>query len=191
MRGYFGIGVEGISKAINAGNLFRSAHAFGASFTFTVDSKVDLESDLRKSDTSDSPGQVPYYSFDSVESMLLPDRCALVGIELMDDAVDLPSFRHPRAAAYVLGMERGSLSPEMVACCDHIVKIPTRFCLNLATAGAVVMYDRQISLGRFADRPVVPGGTVEPLPPPVFGAPVWKRKEARRARRLQEAKSGS
>ena len=36
MRGYFGIGVEGISKEMNVGNLFRSAHAFDASFVFTV-----------------------------------------------------------------------------------------------------------------------------------------------------------
>jgi len=35
-RGYFGIGVEGISKPMNAGNLFRTAHAFGASFVFTI-----------------------------------------------------------------------------------------------------------------------------------------------------------
>ena len=36
MKGYFGIGVEGISKAMNVGTLFRTAHAFGASFVFTV-----------------------------------------------------------------------------------------------------------------------------------------------------------
>ena len=36
MRGYFGIGIEGSSKPMNAGNLFRSANAFGASFVFTV-----------------------------------------------------------------------------------------------------------------------------------------------------------
>ena len=36
MRGYFGIGVEGINKPFNVGNLFRSAHAFGVSFVFTV-----------------------------------------------------------------------------------------------------------------------------------------------------------
>ncbi|MEE8144119.1 MAG: TrmH family RNA methyltransferase, partial [Kiloniellales bacterium] len=34
MRGYFAIGVEGISKPMNLGNLLRSAHAFGASFFF-------------------------------------------------------------------------------------------------------------------------------------------------------------
>ena len=37
MRGYFGIGVEGISKPMNMGSLIRSGHAFGASFAFTVD----------------------------------------------------------------------------------------------------------------------------------------------------------
>ena len=35
-RGYFAIGAERSSKALNLGNLMRSAHAFGASFTFTV-----------------------------------------------------------------------------------------------------------------------------------------------------------
>lgn len=36
MRGYFGIGVEGVGKPMNLGNLWRAAHAFGASFVFTV-----------------------------------------------------------------------------------------------------------------------------------------------------------
>jgi hypothetical protein len=35
MKGYFGIGIEGASKAVNVGTLFRTAHAFGA-FQFTV-----------------------------------------------------------------------------------------------------------------------------------------------------------
>ena len=36
LRGFFGIGAERISKSRNLGNLMRSAHGFGASFTFTV-----------------------------------------------------------------------------------------------------------------------------------------------------------
>jgi len=179
MRGYFGIGVEGVSKAMNVGNLFRSAHAFGASFVFTV--AASFEPKEGASDTSNALGQVPYYSFDGVESMRLPSGCALVGVEVVDDAVALPSFRHPRRAAYVLGMERGSLSPEMMQCLDHVVRIPTRFSLNLAAAGAVVMYDRMISLQRFGARPVAPSGPVEPLPPHVFGEPAWKKKRGRRA----------
>jgi len=179
MKGYFAIGVEGVSKAMNVGNLFRSAHAFGASFVFTIAASFDPGEGA--SDTSNALGQLPYYSFDAVESMRLPDDCALVGVEFLDDAVELPSFRHPRRAAYVLGMERGSLSPRMMECLDHVVKIPTRFCLNLAAAGAVVMYDRMISAQRFGARPVAPGGPVEAVPEHVFGEPVWKKKQRRRA----------
>ncbi|MGI9489387.1 MAG: TrmH family RNA methyltransferase, partial [Geminicoccaceae bacterium] len=69
----------------------------------------------------------------------------------------------PLNAAYVFGPERGSLTPEMVARCDHVVKIPTRFCINLAVAGAIVMYDRTLSLGRFAPRPVRSGGPTETI----------------------------
>jgi len=152
MRGYFGIGVQRFSKPMNAGNLFRSAHAFGASFAFTIDSKLPLTT--AGSDTSDAWKQMPYYRFDDVASMMLPANCSIVGIELLDEAIELPSFHHPRQAAYILGPERGSLSEDLVEKCDHIVKIPTKFCINVATAGAIVMYDRVASLGRFADRPV-------------------------------------
>lgn len=181
MRGYFGIGAEGVSKAMNAGSLFRSAHAFGASFLFTVAAAYPA-AEGGNADTSDAPSQVPLYSFADVESMRLPEDCALVGIELHDGAVDLPSFRHPRRAVYVLGMERIGLSREMIACCDHVVKIPTRFSLNLATAGAIVMYDRMISMQQFGRRPVAAGGPVEPVPEHVFGDPVWVAKRKRKAR---------
>lgn len=182
-RGYFGIGIEGLSKPMNAGNLFRSAHAFGASFTFTIAAPADVaaaaEGTVGAADTSNAPGQVPHYGFDTVETLRLPEGCDLVGVEFLDDAVDLPSFRHPRCAAYVLGQERGSLGPALMECLDHVVKIPTRFSLNLASAGAVVMYDRLISVQRFGARPVVPAGPVEPLPEHVFGEPVWKKKRRR------------
>ena len=35
-RGYFAIGAERISKAMNLGNLVRSANAFGASYVFLI-----------------------------------------------------------------------------------------------------------------------------------------------------------
>jgi hypothetical protein len=111
---------------------------------------------------------------------MLPQGCALVGVELIEGADDLPSFRHPQQAAYVLGPERGSLSPELIALCDFVVRIPTRFCVNLSVAGAIVLYDRLISAGRFAERPVTPGGPALPLAPHRHGAPIWVKKRARR-----------
>jgi tRNA G18 (ribose-2'-O)-methylase SpoU len=184
MRGYFGIGVEGVSKAMNAGSLFRTAHAFGASFVFTVGSAVSRR-EIEKSDTSKSWQHLPYYEFASAGELRLPAGCALVGIELLSDAVDLPSFRHPSAAAYILGPERGALSDSVLALCDYRVKIPTRFSINLALAGALAMYDRLISFGRFAGRPIAAGGEAETRALPRFGPP---RVRSARARATKEAK---
>lgn len=157
MRGYFGIGVERISKPYNVGSVFRSAHAFDASFVFTVAASYPRRAG-QQTDTSDSLGQMPFYAFADTASLMLPDGCGLVGVELGDDSVDLPSFRHPQRAAYVLGAERFGLSAEMLARCDHVVKIPTRFSLNLGMAAVLVMYDRMITHSRFAPRPVAEGG---------------------------------
>lgn len=157
MRGYFGIGAEGISKPMNLGALMRTAHAFGASFVFSVDAESKIRQ-AYKSDTSKSAGHVPYYAWNSVEEMALPQGCRLVGIELTEDAVELPRFRHPLAAAYVLGREKGDLTARMLDRCHHVVKIPTKFCINVSLAGALVMYDRVISLGGYGPRPLMPGG---------------------------------
>ena len=178
MRGYFGIGVEGISKAMNLGNLFRSALGFDASFIFTV--AADFNPKRALSDTADSSGRIPLYQFADAESLLLPRGCELVGVELLDSAGELPSFRHPRRCAYVLGPERGSLSPAMVARCDHVVRIPTNICINLATAGAVVMYDRLINLGRFPRRPMAAGDAPEPLPDHVAGGPKYRKAKKKK-----------
>jgi len=153
MRGYFGIGVEDISKPHNAGNLMRSAHAFGASFFFAVKPDIDFRG-LRQSDTSEAAFHMPFYEYDSPAALTLPRGCRLVGIEFLPDADDLPSFRHPTQAAYIFGPEKGNLSPGILKRCDEIVKIPTKFCVNVGVAGALVMYDRMIALGSFAERPV-------------------------------------
>ena len=182
MRGYFGIGVEGISKPMNLGNLLRSAHAFGASFFFTIAPAFNTRQ-VKSSDTSDAARHLPLYTYDGVDSLMLPRGCALVGIELTDEALELPSFRHPQAAAYVLGPERGTLSPELMALCDHQVRIPTRFCVNVAVAGAIVMYDRLMTSGRFSSRPIGSRGRPEPLPEHVQGAQLVRRAGRRRKAR--------
>lgn len=175
-RGYFGIGAEGVSKSANVGALLRTAHAFGAAFCFTVNAGFDSRA-ARVADTSHTQLHVPLWRYDSAASLALPQGCALVGIELLDDAPALPSFRHPLNAAYVLGPERSGLSPEMLARCRHVVRIPTRFALNLAVAGALVLYDRLLQHGRFPDRPVGAGGPAAEPPGPVqtHGAPRFRR----------------
>lgn len=176
MRGYFAIGVEGLSKPMNLGNLIRTAHAFGAAFAFTVDAHRKLG--RPGSDTARSPVHMPYYAWSSLDEMTLPKGCKLVGVELLDEAVELPSFAHPVQAAYVLGSERGSLSPQMLERCDHVVKIPTAFCVNVATAGAIVMYDRVRVMGKFGERPLASGAIAEPPAEHVHGGPRFRNPDA-------------
>ena len=147
IRGYFGLGVEGVSKPMNFGALLRTAHAFHASFAFGIACTFDAK-EARLADTSDALGHLPVQLYDKVENFEMPLGCKLVGIEITPEAIDLPSFTHPPAAAYVLGAERDSLSPELQARCDYIIRIPTKFCINLAVAGAIVIYDRDDFSGK-------------------------------------------
>ena len=176
MRGYFGIGIDSVSKAGNVGNLIRTGHSFGASFAFAVrpkrfvhDGKLVTKS---RADTSKSEGQLPFYIYDSAADIVLPRGCRMVGIELTDEAIDLPSFKHPTQAVYILGGERKSLSEEILARCDDVIKIPTKFSLNVATAGAIVMYDRMRTLGGYPDRPLMDGRRPEEKAVHQHGGPI-------------------
>ena len=175
-RGYFGIGVEGVSKSANVGALLRTAHAFGAAFCFTLGAGFDSRA-ARAADTSDTAAHVPLWRFPSLETLELPQNCVLVGVEIVEDAIPLPSFRHPVNAAYILGPERSGLSPAALARCAHVVQIPTRFSLNLAVAGALVLYDRLLQHGRFADRPVHSGGGGDAPVAAGHGDPVFRRNK--------------
>ncbi|MEQ8934585.1 MAG: TrmH family RNA methyltransferase, partial [Amphiplicatus sp.] len=117
--------------------------------------------------TSKSENHVTMYSWKTLEEMQLPKGCQLVGVELDDNAVELPKFRHPLCAAYLLGPEKGDLSDAAKARCAHIVKIPTRFCVNLSVAAALVMYDRTLALGGFPPRERMAEGA----PPTLTGRP--------------------
>src|SRR5512143_1377826 len=93
VRGYFAIGVEGISKPMNVGALLRTAHAFGAGFVFAIAPAADLSA-FGPSDTSAAAHALPFYVYPDAAALVLPAECRLVGVELMAEAVELPSFRH-------------------------------------------------------------------------------------------------
>ena len=174
LRGYFGLGVEGISKPVNLGSVLRVANAFGASFVFTLG--ADLPRDVRASDTADTPASVPTYGWAGANDMALPRGCRLVAVELADEAIDLPSFRHPRQAAYVLGSERYGLSPATLAAADHVVRIPMRFSVNLAVAGAIVLYDRLYSAAAGGSRRTGRTGAGPCVRPAgISRRPAWRR----------------
>ena len=157
MRGYFGVGVEGISKSYNLGAVLRTANAFGASFAFTIGA-THKALEVRRTDTSRSDMHMPFYEWDSPDDLILPRGCQLVGVELTEESIELPSFRHPTNCAYILGPEKGNLSDYMQERCDFLVQIPTKFCVNVSLAAALTIYDRTLTIGGYPDRPVKVGG---------------------------------
>lgn len=177
MRGYFAVGVEGISKAMNAGSLMRTAHAFGANYFFTIQTHLNKDA-VYWADTSKSLSNLPVFHYDGIEQLQKPLGCQIVGIELTEESIELPSFTHPKSALYILGPERGSLSPATQSACDFIVKIPTKFCVNVAVAGAITLYDRQLNMNRFAPRPVKAGGPTEAVETHAHGGHFSRKNRA-------------
>ena len=131
----------------------RSAHGFGASFTFTIGATYQaLEA---RADTSKGAQHLPHYDWASLEAMQLPKGCRLVGVELLDEA-DRPAELPPSAAGRLRAGAGAGIAVAGAAgrAATTWCSIPTSFCINLAMAGAIVMYDRVRSLGRFEPRPL-------------------------------------
>lgn len=141
-RGYFGIGIFKGKSCDNIGGLWRSAHAFGASFIFTVGFRPPRQ----PTDTTKAAKHVPLFQFEDMAAFLAqqPTDSQLIGVETDDLATTtpLPRFPHPDRAVYLLGAEDRGLDDYALSVCDRIVSIPSSLCLNVATAGSIVLYDR-------------------------------------------------
>jgi tRNA (guanosine-2'-O-)-methyltransferase len=136
-----GIGIERPKSPCNLGTLWRSAVCLGADFIFTIGDRYRREA----SDTVAAAACIPHFTFADLDDFNRhrPHAAPLVGVELADGAERLETFHHPRQAVYLLGPEDGSLSNAALDLCQHVVSFSSTFCLNVASAGTVVLYDRQ------------------------------------------------
>jgi tRNA(Leu) C34 or U34 (ribose-2'-O)-methylase TrmL len=141
-RGYFGIGIYQPQKDVNIGTLLRSAHCLGADFTYTIADNKHLY--RQASNTTRSERHVPHYEYADWDQFLrsMPVVSTLVAVENSTGAVPLSSFPHPERAIYLLGREDQGLPSKCIAAAQHTVIIPSRYCLNVAAAGSIVLYDR-------------------------------------------------
>lgn len=140
-RGYWGFGVYHPKTEVNIGTLWRSAHAFGASFLFTVGRRYKQQS----SDVTVAWKHLPLWHFETMEDLKqhLPHSCPLIGVELDERARSLANFCHPERCCYLLGAEDHGLPLVVMDQCHQLIQIPSlEYCLNVASAGTVVMYDR-------------------------------------------------
>ena len=144
-RGYFGIGIYHPKFDVNVGGLWRSAHALGASFIFTIGARYKQQ----PTDTTKAARHIPLFEYRDVDEFLYckPRDCVVVGIEIDEEAYELESFVHPNRAIYLLGAEDAGLA-DVYSYCDLLVQIQSTYCLNVATTGSIVMYDRSLRRGR-------------------------------------------
>lgn len=140
MRGYCGVGVLNMKTKINYGTLFRSAYAFGADFIFLIGKRFKKQC----SDTTQSHRHLPLFEYPTFDDFYshIPYDCRLVSVEICDGARLIRNFCHPKRAVYLLGQEDGSLPKEILDKSFGIIKIPTHYCLNVAVAGSIVLFDR-------------------------------------------------
>lgn len=142
MSGYFGIGIQNSKTIENVGTLWRSANISGASFIFTVGKRYQRQC----SDTLKTPRSIPLYEYKDFDELAIPYDCQLIGIELTDQSISLPEFKHPKRAIYILGAEDSGLSKAVLEKCVSVVQVPSAkpFSLNVASTGTVVLYDRYV-----------------------------------------------
>ena len=141
-QGYFGIGIQNGKTPENLGVLWRSAQNMGASFIFTIGNRYAKQA----CDTHKAVGAMPYFHYNSFEDFyeMLPKGAMLVGVEMNSRSVPLETFEHPRRCVYLLGAEDHGLPKAAMEKAHHLVKFETPKSINVAVAGSIVMYDRNM-----------------------------------------------
>jgi tRNA G18 (ribose-2'-O)-methylase SpoU len=145
-RGFWGMGIYRPLNEVNIGTLWRSAFVFGADFIFTIGKRYKHQS----SDTVNAWRHVPFWNFLTIEDFkkAMPKDSVLVCVEISPFARSLSEFTHPERAIYILGAEDSGI-PQEILSKNICVQIKTErdFCLNVAVAGTLIMYDRMIKNG--------------------------------------------
>ena len=72
----------------------------------------------------------------------MPLEHTLIAIETGGDLID--GFEHPERAVYVLGSEDTGLPAELLNLAERVITIPADYCLNVAVAGSIALYDRRM-----------------------------------------------
>jgi len=166
--------------AHNVGMVVRLASAYGIGQVWFSGDRVSLNS--RKGERLPREERMKgYRDVQLVHSDRFLDRfpriTTPVAVEVRANCETLFTFEHPQSALYVFGPEDGSIPKAVLARCHQFVVIPTRHCLNLATAVATVLWDREYKrwLGNEIKTLIAPGefeqrGFLEPPEDLVFDA---------------------
>lgn len=139
MSGFACVGLFRPKTGENVGAVMRAAHCYRVA-------QVNIEGARKNAlqhctNTPMAHRHTPTFIVGDVLDYV-PFDTQIVAVDLIDGAVDLPSFQHPKRAMYLFGPEDGSLGRRHAERAQHVVYVPTRNCMNLAATVNVVLYDR-------------------------------------------------
>lgn len=137
VRGYAAIGLYAPKTEANVGGAMRAAHCYGAALIAVQGPRFRRQ----PTDPQCAWRHIPLLVCEDLRDAL-PHDCIPVVVELTDGAQDLRHFKHPERAFYIFGPEDGSVPKEICDRYKSAVKVPTKYCMNLAATVNVVLYDR-------------------------------------------------
>lgn len=138
-NGYAGIGLINPKFEHNVGSVMRAAGCYGAAFVVTTGKRYHGSG----ADTQSQIKRTPLFKTDRLSLKdFIPHDCVPVAVDLIEGAIPLPGYIHPKRAFYIFGPEDGTLGQSITSWCRDVIYIPTAYCMNLAATVNVVLYDR-------------------------------------------------
>lgn len=135
----------------NIGSVLRAAGCYGADFVVIEGDRSGNHSHKKVSsqaaDTAKSYRHIPTIMIDDLFDGH-PVGSVPVAVDLVEGAVSLVDFIHPKSAFYIFGPEDGTLGSRHMDRCAHRVFVPTKHCMNLAATVNVILYDRLAKASR-------------------------------------------
>lgn len=92
-------------------------------------------------DTCSGYRHIPTISVSNLKDVI-PFNCVPVAVDIIDGAIPLPEYKHPKHAYYIFGAEDATLGSQITSWCRDTIYVPTKICMNLAAAVNVILYDR-------------------------------------------------
>jgi tRNA(Leu) C34 or U34 (ribose-2'-O)-methylase TrmL len=140
MRGFAAIGLCAPKCDANVGGVMRAAMCYGASMIAIQGQRYQRKEGAKRTDTTAAYRHIPVLHGSLRD--LIPHACIPVAVEFIKESRPLTRYAHPERAFYIFGPEDGNVPNEIVQWCEHVVHVPTEFCMNLAATVNVVLYDR-------------------------------------------------
>ena len=141
-KGYFGVAMYAPKIESNVAAMCRSSLNFGAQFICIIGARYRR----MLPDTPKAYQHIPLFHYADVRDFMSsrPKGCDVIMVEQTEAAVPLTQYEHPDRVIYLLGSEDNGFSPDWFEYKPRIrqICVPTDGCLNVATTGAIVLYDR-------------------------------------------------